>query len=404
MWPISEKFVNALSRSHVVASRVDLLIDNQIIDLTAAGIVVDGKVDVSATEVRRTMSCSLVDWNGDFLPFASSDPLAPAGGELRFWRGIDFQDGTNPELVPIGTFRFTAVDVPAPRINLQGYDRAWVVQGAKLETALTIAQGTDYVTAIINVLTTAYGPGLETNFPNTGIFGGDPEEELTAAMTFDAEADPWAIAQELASNIGQDLYFDPLGIATMTPVPDPNTTTPVWTFDESSVTNIGLPGIALSWDVTDAVNAVIIIGENSDNSQVFRGVAYDLDPNSPTQYGGAIGKRPLTIRDDKVTSQAQADSRALAELNRRIGLPQSLTVPSMVNPAFEVGDIAEVLSTRLGNTKQLSVFDKFGVPLRAKEATELGSALHVPGRRGPWRKPHVKTPMDIVTRQRVVTV
>ena len=362
MWPISEKFVDALSRGHVVASRVDLLVDNQIIDLTAAGVVVDGKVECSATDTRRTMSCSLVDYVGDLLPFDPQDALAPAGSELRFWRGIDYQDGTE-ELVPIGTFRFTQVSVPAPKIELQGYDRSWVVQGAKLENALTIAAGTNYIDAITSVLETAYGPDLETNFPDT--------EEVTASMVFDADSDPWEIAQTLAANLEHDLYFDPLGIATMTPTPDPETTTPIWTFDESSVVNIGLPGIALSWDITDAVNVVIVIGENTDNTAVFRGVAKDENPSSPTRYDGPVGRRPLTIRDEKITGPFQATMRARVELKRRIGLPQSLTIPSMVNPAFEIGDICEIVSARLGNTKQLSVFDKFSVPLRAKEAMEI---------------------------------
>src|SRR6266487_3262143 len=277
MWPISDRFRSALPQSHLVASRVDLLIDNAIVDLTAAGVVVDGKVDVSATDIRRTMSCSLIDWEGFLLPFTASDPLAPTGGELRFWRGIDYQDGTE-ELVPLGTFRYTAVDVPSPKIELNGFDRSWVIQGAKLENALTIAAGTNYVEAITNVLMTAYGSNLPTNFPDT--------DEVTPGLVFDADSDPWAIAKDLASNIGMDLYFDPLGICTMTPAPDPATSTPDWTFDEGSVTNIGLPGIALSWDVTDAINAVIVIGENSDNSQVYRAVAYDLDPNSPTRYDG----------------------------------------------------------------------------------------------------------------------
>ena len=364
MWPISQRFRDALTQSHVVATRVDLLAGGQIFDLTAAGVVVDGSVECAATETRRTMTCTLVDHEGALMPFASTDFLAPTGNELRFWRGIDFRDGTE-ELVPIGTFRFTQVDVAPPKIELQGFDRSWVVSGAKLENLLTIAQGTDYVTAITSVLTTAFGLNLTTNFPDTS--------ETTPNMTFDAETDPWQIAQELASNIGHDLYFDPLGIATMTPVPDLATSTPVWTFDDSSPANIGLEGIALTWDVTDAVNAVIAIGENSDNDTVFRGTAFDLDPQSPTQYDGLIGKRPIMIRDEKITSQAQADERARAELMRRAGLPQSLEVPTLVNPAFEVGDIGQVVSTKLGGTSQLVVFDKFTVPLRAKTSMTIST-------------------------------
>src|SRR6266542_3519343 len=130
MEKISDKFVAALPYGHKVATRVDLLTQGDTIDLTAAGIVADGHVSVASTETRRTMELLLVDPAKLWTPYDVNDLLAPAGNELRLWRGIDFQDGSDPELVPLGTFRFTQVDAPAPAIQLQGYDRSWIIKGA----------------------------------------------------------------------------------------------------------------------------------------------------------------------------------------------------------------------------------------------------------------------------------
>lgn len=367
-WPVSDKFMAALAQSHKVAAQADLLLGDDIIDLTP--FVVDGHVDVASTATRRTMSLTLEDPTGSILPIVATDELVPTGTEIRLWRGIDFQDGTDDELVPIGTFRFTTVDVPAPRVELQGFDRSWVIQGALLEIALSIVKGTNYVDAINSVLFNAYGGDLPTNFPDN--------DEVTPAMLFDVESDPWQIAQQLASNIGLDLYFDPMGIATMTPTPDPATTEISWIFDEADPANLGLPTPRIIWDITDAVNAVIVIGENTNNTTVYRGVAYDQDPLSPLQYGNPI-KRPITIRDEKITSQAQATQRARSELVRRLGIPQSLSIPSMVNPAFEAGDVALLNSAKLANSTNYGIFDRFTVPLRAASG------------------------MDISTRQRLVT-
>ena len=357
----TDKFNEALARSHKVAIAAQLLVGDDILDLTP--FVVDGRVDVASTATRRTMNLTLVDTTETIIPVDLSDPLAPVGHEIRLWRGIDFQDGTDPELIPIGTFRFTVVDTPSPQIELQGFDRSWVIQGALLENALIIDKGRNYIDAINSVLFTAYGGDLVTNFPDS--------DEVTPLMTFDVESDPWKIAQELASNLGLDLFFDPMGVATMVPTPDPATTGVSWVFDDQDPWNIGLAKPHLIWDVTDAVNAVIVIGENSGSTTAFRGTAYDQDSLSPTQYGSHFGKRPITIRDEKVTSQAQATQRARSELVRRMGVPQTITIPTMVHPGFEVGDIALLNSSHLGNTSNYGIFDRFTVPLRAKSGMEI---------------------------------
>jgi hypothetical protein len=265
------------------------------------------------------------------------------------------------ELVPLGTFRFTSSKGRYPAIDLDLHDRSWVIAGNQLETPLAIAKGTNLVTAISNLLQTAWGGGLPTNFPTT--------DEVSPGMAFDAEADPWEAARTLAANLGQRLFFDPLGVATMMPEPS-GRETPVWTYDDADVRNLGLVGAEQGWDATSAVNAVVAVGENSDNTQAWRGVAYDLDPTSPTQYGSKFGRRPAFIRDEKITSQAQATQRAKVELRKRLGIVQTVSIPSLVNPALECGDVVRVRDRRAGLDQNV-VVDRFTVPLRANATTVL---------------------------------
>jgi len=355
MWPVSRRFQAAIASDHFVASKVELLqAGTPALDLSAAGIVVDGNVAVANAEVRRSGSFSFADEHGLYIPGFADDVLAPAGNEIRAWRGIDFLDGTDPELVPIGTLRFVETEAAWPSIGLECYDRAWTIAGATLENTLTIPAGTNYIDAITNVLVTAWGAGLPTNFPDT--------DEVTAAMVFEPEADPWAIARELTANLGMVLWFDPMGTCCMTPEPDPATDPPVWRYDDSDSENLALPGAKAIWDGTGN-NAVIVVGENSDSDAVYRSVVYDQDPNSPTRYGGPFGKRPITILDEKVTSQFQANLRARKELLARLGLSQTVEIPSMVNPALEVGDVVYCASAR-NRIDQLSILEGFAVPLR----------------------------------------
>jgi len=354
VWPISARLRAALAGDQFVATKVELLSDGGVtVDLSEAGVIVDGQIDVDNAEVRRSGRISLVDPSGALAPGAAGDPLAPSGAELRVWRGLLLDDG--PELVPLATMRFVVVEANWPRLELECYDRAWAISGATLENNLIIASGTNYVTAISNVLATAWGTGLPTNFPDT--------DEVTATLAFEADADPWEIARELAANLGMVLWFDPMGVCQMTPEPDAATDPPVWRFEDSDSENLALPGDKAVWDGTGN-NAVIIIGENSDATAVYRSVWYDQDPASPTRYGGPFGKRPITIRDEKVTSQALADLRGRKELLARLGLQQTVVLPSMVNPALEWGDVVRAVSAH-NKIDQVAILERFPVPLRA---------------------------------------
>jgi Domain of unknown function (DUF5047) len=370
MYPASELFFRTLAGSHTVASRAELLVDGDVaLDLTDADLVVDGNVQVQNAPISRSGSLTLIDRTGDLSPIQGDELLAPVGNEVRLYRGVNFEDGSGAEMVPIGTFRFTATDADYPRIDLTLLDRAWTIAGAHLEAGLTIAKGTNYVTAILDLVRTAFGPGLETNFPSTS--------ETTASMFFEADSDPWDLALQLAANLGQRLYFDQWGVCVMSPVPDPRATPPVWVFDNADLGNLALPNPKLAWDATDAVNAVVVIGENSDNAATYRGVAYDDDPTSPTQYGGRFGRRPKLIRDEKVTSTAQAVQRARAELLREIGLVKTVTVPALVNPCLEAGDLIRVITADRG-LDDVFVLDKFPIPLRASGTQQLERTRKVP--------------------------
>jgi Domain of unknown function (DUF5047) len=370
MFDMTRKFFDTLATDHVVVCKAELLVDGDVeVDLVEAGLVVDGAVQVANEPNQRTGSLELVDSTGTFSPTRPDDLLIPAGNEVRLWRGVQFNDGSGSELAPLGTFRFTASKANWPHISLDLYDRSWVVQGAKLESPFTVAVGTNYADAVRQLLALSYGPDLEVNFPTT--------DEVTASMVFDAEADPWEACQQLAGNLGMRLFFDQFGAATMQPEPDPANDTPVWVFDDADIKNLGLPGIGLDWDTTAVVNAVIAVGENTDNGAIYRGTAYDTDPTSPTQYGGRFGKRPLFIRDEKISSAVQATQRARRELLSQRGITQSITVPSMVNSAFECGDIVRAKNAKR-DIDVIVVLDRFGIPLRASGAMQLERTRKVP--------------------------
>ena len=362
IWPVSDTFRRTVGGSHVVAQRVELLLAGEVdADLTAAGVFVDGSVTAAiGNAVMRSGQVTLIDETGVLVPNLATRTgrvLAPAGSELRLWRGLAYPEPTRaPELVPVATMRFTVNRVEGRQMTLECYDRAWALAQAKALVPTTIALGTNVITAIRRLLVAAGGEWIDTNFPAT--------DETTPSMAVDVGADLWAEAQQLAANIGQRLYFDPMGVATMRPEPDPAVDPVAWTLDETDPANLALPGGQVEWEGT-APNAVLAIGENSDNALVYRAVAYDTDANSLTRYGGPYGRiHGDPVRSETIGSATQANARARLELNRGLGLMTKPTTPILPNAALEPGDVllTPMPSRGMGTW---GILDGFTLPLRA---------------------------------------
>lgn len=372
MWPTSDRFRQAQTHDHRVVAKAEILEGEQVVyDFSNAdsnaGILVDGSVSCSRSAIQRTASCTIVDQSGALTPRDVRDLLVPGGRQIRLWRGIMFNDLLSSgepdiEYVPIGTFRFTQTTVEFPKIVLESaYDRSWVVSGEKTPFIVSVTQNSNIIDTIAQLVQTAYY-GVPMNLPitNEGVNG----------MVFDAESDPWEICQTLAANVGQRLYFDPMGVLTMRP--EPNETDPaVWSFDDLDSDNIGLPTVGRTWQ-GDGYNGVIVQSSNSDLPAPLFAIAVDSDPNSPTQWGGPFGKRYAPfIKDETIASLAQAQLRANKELQANLGFLQSIKVPAIPNPAFEVGDVVRVALTRSDITdvppiaEQYCIVDDFEVPLRS---------------------------------------
>ena len=370
---ISDKFVAALTGGHQTTARVEVLPggdETNKVDLS--NYLVDGSVDVSRQQIRRSGTLTFVDRDGSGLivPTDNDSLLAPYGNQLRVWSGIAFDDGTE-ELVCVGTFRITRSVSRYPRCTVDISDRAWIVGNAKLVAPYFVAAGTAWDTAISNVLGIAY-PGVPIDIPPVEFTSTTPR------LTLDQQADPWVGAQDWAASIGYALYFTPLGVATIRSELALAAEDPVWVFDGkpsanapavlSDWANLALYDEAVTWDTADANNAVIITGNSSSLTAPVQGTAYDTDPDSPTQWGGPFGFKPLFETNDLVSTAAQAGQKAVGRLQQVAGLAESLTIPAVCNPALEVSDVVRVIRPELG-VDTVHLLESFAVPLRGGAQT-----------------------------------
>lgn len=376
MWPVSDAYRRHITTEHqvttVVMAQPDL--DAPLVDMSAY--FVNGSINVARQSVRRSGTLTFTDdGTGAAIPKTPDHPLAPYGQELAVSHGLVYPDGTE-ELVPVGMLRITGVNVRYPLVTVTVNDRAWTVGRAQLEKPRTIGKGTNYVTAITNVLTTAY-PQIVLTMP------ADIEHN-TPLIVMDEQADPWEQAQSMATAIGYELSFDPLGACHMVSEDDLADLTPVWTFDAKP--SAGLPIDLSDWydlalydmqadyDTEGAYNAVVATGESTSNTAPVRGVAYDADPMSPTRYGGRFGKNPLFWSSPLITTTTMASASARTLLQKHIGIAESITIPAVANPAYEVGDPVLVRKDEL-DMNAIHVLDAFNIPLRADTTQSLSTRM-----------------------------
>lgn len=372
MWPVSAAFLAAVGSSHQVVSRVDVLRGGQrLAVLQPTG----GQVTVDRTNaVRRRCSMQLTDPTGTLTPAAAADVLSPYGTELAVWRGVVLPGGV--ELAPLGVFGVASVTATAANgltLTVEGYDRARRLGLSRLPDIYTVTAGAGVNDATTGLLASRF-PGLRFSLP--------PTSAVTPLVVLQPGADPWAAAAALQAALGRELYVDPVGTVTASPVPDPATSPVVATYTAGPQAVI----LDVQRRLTDdgIINHVVVSGQSTSLAAPVRGEAYDTDPTSPTFIGvgyggpswvpGPVGDLVQYVTSPLPTSADQATAMAAGILRDARGSTEQLQFTVVPNPAHDAGDVVQVVEQR-SRTSGRYVIDSMTVPLDA------AGALQATGRR-----------------------
>lgn len=359
MRPASAAFLEQVATSHLVVVRAEVLGTDLVIDS-----VTDGTVNLDQTAATRgRLDLTITDdGTGGLIPQTATDPLAPYGNELKVSRGVRLSD--RDELIALGVFRIDETNVEdtgaAVTITVTGNDRSVRVIDARFEEPYVVPAGTNYTEAIRDVIDAGV-PGLTYNFAES--------TQVTPQLVANEGDDRWAFAKSMATAIGMDLYFDGDGVCVLAPVAQA-TEAPVAAIAE------GRGGVLLragrQWVRTSAFNAVIATGENTGEVAPARGVARDLNPQSPTYYYGDFGKVPRFFSSPFIATDDQATSAAAAILARELGTTQTVNFGAIVNPALEPDDVITITRARAG-IDEAHVIDKLTIPLTADQPMAGGT-------------------------------
>jgi hypothetical protein len=351
MIDVSDAFLEAVSTSHKPV--VSVTLDGEEVEIREGQVTLDA---TSATRASFSATLAIGDEDlPDWVPDKPADRLAPYGNTLAVSRGIELPDGT-PEMVPLGIFRIdeTSVDDQGGdvTIGVTGLDCSQYLIDAVFERNGTVARGSHPAEEIQRLIDKA----LDGVVYAYDFFDRTADLPL---LSFEAGGDRWDFCQGLAESIGCLLYFDGEGVLTLQQQPQKEA---VYTITEGE----NLLSIGKRWGVADAVNRVVVTGEN-DTDTPWYGERQDDVPGSPTNYlESNFGRYTFNYSSNYVTSDDNAEQVAQNILTQKLGTGQQIDFTSLVNPALEPLDVIEVVRERIG-VSELHILDSLTIPLTPGE-------------------------------------
>ena len=189
--------------------------------------------------------------------------------------------------------------------------------------------------------------------------------------------DRWAMAQDMASVLGCDLYWSNTGVLTLQPISSLGDA-PVASIVEGEdgvEVKPSLLDIGRTWSRRESHNKWIVIGVNPADADGATppptATAIDDNPSSPSYYYGPFGRKPEVWNSSLIESTAQATDAAEGKKAKEIGLTQEINFGALVNPALEPGDVVHVKRTRMVEgelfevANESHILDSVTIPLDA---------------------------------------
>lgn len=353
MRPVSDAFLRTLTGSHrlFARARVCTTFQEGVAPTGTEVPIIDGDVRSDASgDVRSTLALT-TDGNGEW-PHDPTELLAPYGNELFVERGINYGNGT-VEVVSLGYFRIDRTsqdDGPNGAIQLSASDRMSGIIDARLPLPVQFEAGTT-VEDVFNQLVHDVYPDATIEFDFTA-------SGSTFSTSHVAEEDRFGFLRDVAKSRGKIMYWDYRGVLRV--VSPPDASTPVYAIDAGRGGT--LVRLSRSLSRQGVYNGVVARGDQPTDDVQPIAVVVDNNPASPTYWNGRFGKVPRYYNSSFITTAAQATSAATSILQRAVGLPYSINLDAVPNPALEPYDPVRIT---MPDRTDIHVIDSLSIPLTA---------------------------------------
>jgi len=355
MYPTTAKFKAAVQTNHRVIAKAEVWnADRKLIDLN----IDNGKVSVNSNSIiRRTCEVHLTTdrTSSNLVPDDGFDYLAPFGNQLKLFRGIQFDDGTE-EYVPLGVFVITEVKATDTNdgvdMTIRGEDKSIIVSRNKWTSAYQMVNGT--LEASLTALLQNRYPDIVIDFPTTNVTVNQ------VVLGSDSSLDAWADVVKIAELVGYDLYFDVKGVCTMKQFPSLDASSVVATYKEGTGTTV--TAIDRNISTKETYNGVIYTVEGSQVTTPIRVEIWDEDTTSPTYRYGVFGSVPTFVTTNLISTSADAIKAASLILNTVIGAQEQIDFSAIVDPSLDANDVVYIKSVG-AKVDRTVIIDSVDIPL-----------------------------------------
>lgn len=240
---------------------------------------------------------------------------------------------------PLGVF-LPATVTPAESngiktISIEAYDRCWRVKDVYTANMLYLANGTNYLSAVEQLLTAA-GISLLVKTPTSATL---PE----ARQGWDMGTSYLTIINELLGEINYNpLWFNARGAAVLEPASVPTAGNIEHTLDASNVESLMLPQISRTTDVYRAPNVFLVTCTNPDKSVPMVARSENTNPQSPLSIIRR-GRLIMSVtRVNNIASQAALQAYADRLRNESMISGETIRVSTALLPGFGVADVTAI--------------------------------------------------------------
>lgn len=312
--------------------------------------ILSGDVTADATaDILATLSLSTVyPWPA--APTSFGNNLGP---EIYVERGVTYANGRT-EWVGLGYFRINDVDQDDPNggpLAITGEDRMANIRDARPIIPIQFGSGAS-VSSVIEFVVNEVMPTAEV------VYDFDAGTTLLQADYIMTD-DRLGFLKDITSAFGKIMFWDYAGRLQVKDRPDP-TKGSVYSVDA------GRNGVLVSAKRTrtrDGVyNVVVANGQPTGELPPVSGFAVDDNPNSPTYIAGDFGIVPEYYTSQFLTTEDQCRAAAASMLLTATGLPYSVSLGSVPNPALEPSDVIAV-SYNGHDPTEVHICDKISYPL-----------------------------------------
>lgn len=324
----------------------------------------------SDEEEIRNVTGSTIMWNNDSdtLGSATIDTTEKLGEcYVRIYL-VTIQNGVE-ESTPLGTF---LVQTPSSNVDGKTNNISADAYTPLLELKEKYPDIGFYIPKKTNVMDEAYNLMVHNRLLRAPVTKASCEDELNANFVADLE-DNWLVfLEELISNAKYIFKLDEMGNVYFAPKQDIAALTPVVTFEPNDI-SILYPEVSADEDLYGIPNVVEVVCSNQ-NSEIFRSVIENVDPDSPTSIinrGRKIMHRETNPNITGTATQERVDEYARLLLQELSSVEHTITFTHGYYPV-RVGDCVRINypQAKLDNVKAMIISQSIkcepGCPVTSK--------------------------------------